>query len=65
MLHLSESTTKGEREMAAKVETLRTSTFSGWRQRGLVTKIAAAAKRWAQRGQLGSSDELRAYTGAR
>ncbi|MGI8708226.1 MAG: hypothetical protein ACR2LG_08510 [Actinomycetota bacterium] len=52
--------------MAAKVETLRISTFSGWRQRGFVTKIAAAAKRWAQRGQLGSStDEMRAYTGAR
>ncbi len=52
--------------MAAKVETLRISTFSGWRQRGFVTKIAAAAKQWAQRGQLGSStDEMRAYTGAR
>lgn len=51
--------------MAAKVETLRISTHFGLRQRGYVTRIAAAAKRWAQRGQLGSSDEMRAFTGAR
>lgn len=58
--------------MAAKVETLRTSTLNGWSSRGFVTVVAGAARRWMQRGQLGqsgqlgsSSAEMRVYTGAR
>jgi hypothetical protein len=52
--------------MAAKVETLRINARSvSWR-RGFVTRLAVAARRWGQRGQLGSSTaEMRAYTGAR
>ena len=52
--------------MAAKVETLRINRRSVPRQRGLLKAAARATRRWAQNGQLGSSDlEMRVYTGSR
>ena len=57
--------------MATKVETLRVGTLSLHGLPGFVTKFAAVARRWAQRGQLGNPDrlgtaaEMRSYTGAR
>jgi hypothetical protein len=56
-----------ERNMAAKVETLRTTARPNTSWRAIVARIATAARDWARKGQLGetSTSEMRRYTGAR
>lgn len=52
--------------MAAKVETLRINRTTTPRRHGFWKAVAQATKRWAQDGQLGSSDlEMRLYTGSK
>lgn len=66
-LHLSVEIWKKERNMAAKVETLRITARPNTSRRKVVARFAAAGRDWARRGQLGPTptSEMRAYTGAR
>ena len=54
-----------ERNMAAKVETLRITARPS--KSGVVARFAATARDWARKGRLGptSTSEMRRYTGAR
>lgn len=56
-----------ERNMAAKVETLRITARPNTTKLPIVARFAAATREWARKGQLGptSTSEMRRYTGAR
>lgn len=53
--------------MAAKIETLRIASRTPSGRRAVAVRLAAAAREWARKGQLGatSTSETRDYTGAR
>jgi hypothetical protein len=68
MLRLSaRDTTEKERNMAAKVETLRTTRNTRREGRRILARFVTAFLAWMRNGQLGSSasSEMRRYTGAR
>jgi hypothetical protein len=66
-LPLSARDMEKERNMAAKVETLRITARPTTSKRAIVARFATAARNWARKGQLGptSTSEMRSYTGAR
>ena len=66
-LRLSAREMEKEKNMAAKVETLRITARPNTTKRPIFARFADTTRDWARKGQLGptSTSEMRRYTGAR